>query len=55
MGEEEEGRVDRLLDARFSKLLSAEYSDEEIGELDPDDPEVNGIEDLQVRRAERHQ
>ena len=42
-------REERLLDARFSKLLSAEYSDEEIGELDPDDPRVNGADDLHVR------
>ena len=39
----------RLLDERFSKLLSAEYSDDEIGELDADDPRVNGHEDLEVR------
>ena len=38
----------RLLDERFSKLLSAEYSDDEIGELDQDDPRVIGEEDLEV-------
>ena len=43
------GRTARFLDERFSKLLSAEYSDEEIGELDPDDPRVNGHEALEVR------
>ena len=43
------GRTARFLDERFSKLLTAEYSDEEIGELDPDDPRVNGHEALEVR------
>ncbi|EGF81192.1 hypothetical protein BATDEDRAFT_34791 [Batrachochytrium dendrobatidis JAM81] len=33
-----------LLDDRFDKVL-AEYSDDEIGELDPDDPEVQGVLD----------
>ncbi|KAH6568993.1 hypothetical protein BASA50_000449 [Batrachochytrium salamandrivorans] len=33
-----------LLDDQFDKVL-AEYSDDEIGELDPDDPEVKGVVD----------
>ena len=45
------GRTARFLDERFSKLLSAEYDDEDIGELDPDDPCVNGHEALTVRHA----
>ena len=44
------GRTARFLDERFAKLLSAEYSDEEIGELDPDDPRVNGHEDIEARK-----
>jgi|MDTA01.1.fsa_nt_gb hypothetical protein len=44
------GRTARFLDERFSKLLFDEYEDEEIGELDPDDPRVNGQkEPLEVR------
>jgi hypothetical protein len=47
-----EGRSERFLDERFSKLLAAEYSDDEIGELDPDDPRVNGEEELEVRETQ---
>ena len=36
----------RLLDERFEKLLEREYSDEEIGELEEDDPRVVGADDL---------
>ena len=41
-----DARPERLLDARFDKLLSAEYSDDEIGELEEDDPRVAGHADI---------
>ena len=38
----------RLLDARFEQLLADEYSDGEIGELDPDDPRLAGPAGLEA-------
>jgi protein LTV1 len=42
------GADGRLLDARFEQLLADEYSDDEIGELDPDDPRLAGPAGLEA-------
>ena len=42
------GRAERLLDKRFAQLMQ-EYDDDEIGELDQDDPSVLGDAPIEVR------
>ena len=53
-GRPEAGRVDRreerLLDDRFARLMDEEYEDEEIGELDQDDPRITAGAELEVPR-----
>ena len=47
------GRAERLLDKRFAQLMQ-EYDDDEIGELDQDDPSVLGDAPIEVRAQLTH-